>query len=323
MPIPAAGAGPYVPGAHGGEAEPCYPSASCDPGLHCTSAFICALDPGVAGANAVAGSGPFEMGGSGPFEMGGSGPIGSGGSSSVAGGPPAGGAPPVLPPFCALDAVPYQFRAALPFTVTDVFIGSGWQGNTTTIAYGSCAPGDRAPGAFGACNHWTYTPSGLPNEYGAVAYVRMWDIYYTHPPVCLADGVAFVNFYAKGALGGESVVFAAQGSSEIEFSLTNDWQQYQIPMAGVIYNTDLSGVELGFYWRVASEVLGQPTPTTSFQVDSIRWVPAPMGGAAGSGGGGASSSGGADQGGAGGSGGDAESSAGALAAGSGGTSGGP
>ena len=255
-----ASVGLYVPGPHGSANQPCYPNGSCDPGFRCGLGFSCVFDYDVSG-----GSGPTFNGGA--DGIAGADATGTGGAAIGNG-----GSPPLGPPFCDPSAIPLQRRTPLPYAATDGFIGSGYQGNPAAITYSSCPLNDRAPGGVGQCNRWTYTPPETADEWVGVGYYRMWDAFYTHPPVCLADGVTFVEFYAKGAVGGEKVLFTAQGAADYEFTLTDAWQRYQIPMAGVVYNTATSGLEMGFEWKLVGPMVGLPIPGATFQVDSIQWV---------------------------------------------------
>ncbi len=271
------GVAPYQPGPHGGPNQPCYPNGSCDLGLLCSGSFTCVFDPN---ASAGFGNGGTSFAG-----------FGTGGTSSAGFGaePSAAGAGPPPTPFCDPNAVPVQPREPLPFTVTSAFIGSGWFGNPSAIGYSPCV-GERAPGAFGFCDRWSYLPQAVPDPYVGVAYVRMWDTNYTHPPVCLAEGAEFVDFYAKGALGGEAIVAAAAGGGEFYFTLTTEWQRYRIPL-GPDYDAGPSGIELGFQWELIAADANTPIPATTFQVDSIRWV-RDVGGAAGEAGAGGDGAGG-------------------------------
>jgi uncharacterized membrane protein YgcG len=211
--------------------------------------------------------------------------------------------------FCAPDNPTVQPRKTLPYPATEGFIPSGYDSAALTqIGQVKCTAGEQsaahvnADAAHDLCSVFTYTPDAVAPSYAGVRYIRMFDTMFTHAPVCIADGVTYVNFWAKGAAGGEKVTFTAQGAAEIEFPLTNAWKQYQIPMTGVVYNTDATGVELGFYWKVVPPV-GGTAVLTKFYVDHIEWVNTGVvggGGGAGGMGGGGAGGGGAGGGGAGG-----------------------
>ena len=259
---------------------------------------------GAPGAGAPAG-GDTSAGAPGAGAPAGGAPGAGSGGDTTAGAPGAGTGGAFVPPkpFCAPDATPVQTRAPLPFETTTSFIGAGYQGSPTAIKFTDCAAGERGPGAIGQCAKWAVSVPTDGAVYVGVAYQRNFEPSkpggYIHPPVCIADGVTFVNFYAKGAVGGEKVTFTAEGAAEIEFTLTNAWKLYQIPMAGVVYNTDVDGVDMGFFWKVVAPT-GGTVPATSFAVDSIQWVNTGVG--VGVGGGGAGGAGGAGAGGTGGGG---------------------
>ncbi len=256
-----------------------------------------------AGAGADAGGAP---GGGGDPTTGGA--PGAGADAGGAPGAGAGGAPIVIPPFCDPTAMPVQPRLPLPFTVNTAFIPSNYQNIGNALGNVECPAGDRAPGAIGQCRKWSYTmpqDPAAPPAYVGVGYVRKFDDNYTHPPVCIADGATNVNFYAKGAVGGEKITVTAQGAAEVEVTLTTAWALYQIPLTGVLYNTDstTSGAELGFFWKIIPATAGAALPVETFSIDSIQWVGTTgTGGAGGASGGGAAGTGGAGAGGLGGGG---------------------
>ena len=263
--------------------------------------IVTAGAPGTAGADATAGA---PAGGTGGMD------------TTTAGAPGAGAAGAPAPPkaFCDPTNATVQPRLPLPFVANTAFISSDYQNIGTALGNVACADNDRAPGAIGQCRKWSYTvPQDVaaPPAYVGVGYVRKFDAGFTHPPVCLADGATYVNFYAKGAVGGEKITVTAQGAPEIEVTLTTSWALYQIPLAGVVYNTDADGVDLGFFWKIIPATMGGVLPPETFQIDSIQWVNTGAvgtggtgaGGGAGTGGGGTSAGGKGGAGGGGGKGG--------------------
>jgi len=272
---------------------------------------------GIAGDTSVAGSTTSVAGSTGT----------AGTDSGTAG---AGGTTPVTYPFCSPMATPVVPRTPLPFAVTTAYYPSGYEGGDPgmngggQIAAGACT--DRSPTQIGTCAKYTWTPAATPTWAG-VAYIRGYNGFGSngHAPVCLADGATAITFYAKGAVGGEVVGFSGGTAMSQDFTLTADWKLYTIPISGLPYNTDASGLEDGFFWKIAPAAGSTPVAET-FYVDSIQYVGAQGGG--GTGGAGGTSSGGAGGaatagagGAAAGSGGAATSGAGGAAAGSGGAGG--
>ena len=166
-------------------------------------------------------------------------------------------------------------KSPLPYTVNEGFQPSGWQGDNAAIsaapvAPDNCAAAARTAGAVGNCSTWRYTPSATAPLWAGVAWSRVWDANTTHEPVCLAAGATKITFQARGAAGGEKVTFSAAGAAELQFTLTNAWKEYEIPLAGVVYNTPSEGVSSGFFWKVVP-----PTPNgapVTFFVDDIQFV---------------------------------------------------
>lgn len=224
------------------------------------------------------------------------------GATSTAG---AGGSTPVTYPFCSPMATPVQPRLPLPFAVLPTFTPSGYEGGDTTMSGGgqlvSSECTDRSPTAISKCNTYTYTPAyakgapdgGVPSDstWAGIAFIRGFGGFGTpgHAPLCLADGVTAVTFYAKGLAGGEVVTFSAGGGPESPFTLTTDWKLYTLPLSGVQYNTDADGLDDGFFFKVGP-ASATDTKVLAFELDSIQYVGSP--GTGGTGGAGGTSSGG-------------------------------
>jgi hypothetical protein len=194
---------------------------------------------------------------------------GAAGTTAAAGTPNAGtGGTGPVGPYC--DS---QTKSPLPYTVNDGFIPSAWQGDYASITIPAGVQPDacaaRTGGAVGTCSVWRFTPNAVTPAWAGVGWSRVFDAQYTHPPVCIAAGATKVTFQARGAAGGEQVTFSAAGAAEIPFTLTNAWQEYSVPLAGVTYNTSVDGVDSGFFWKVAP-----PTPAggaVTFFVDDIQF----------------------------------------------------
>lgn len=222
--------------------------------------------------NPVGGAGSGGASGSGG--AGGAGGIGSagkstGGSAGTAGSGTAGtgGAPPVTA-YC--DNQP---KSPLPYTVNDGFQPSGWQGDFAAISAADITPDGcamRSPNSVGSCSAWRYTPNAVTPAWAGVSWSKVWDAAFTHPPVCIANGATKVTFQAKGAVGGEQLIVSAAGAQEYPITLTNAWQELEVSLDGVTYNTYAEGVTSGFFWKVAP-----PTPSggaVTFFIDDIQFV---------------------------------------------------
>ena len=213
----------------------------------------------------------------------------------------------VVPPYC-MDKTP----VALPFDVQTAFYESAWQGDFAQITIPTVPPMDtpdltaeqnacesRPPGAVGHCSRWRYTPSAtLGASWAAVAWVNRADANYTHDPVCLATGATRISFWARGLEGGEVVSFGGGGANEVSITLTDEWQEYEVPLEGVTYTTPDGVAPNGFSWKVDPAVPPEDTQVTTFVIDSIQFVTTPLvgngGGEGGSGAGGDSGMGGAN-----------------------------
>lgn len=117
------------------------------------------------------------------------------------------------------------------------------------------------------CHTFTYTPDQAVPTLASVSWSRQFDPNYLHPPVCLQDGATYVTFWARAEGSQAQVAFSAQGTTTVTITLTTTWTQYQIPTTGVKYNTDESGLEVGFKWSVQPQL-----STLKFSIDHIVWV---------------------------------------------------
>lgn len=175
---------------------------------------------------------------------------------------------------------------ALPFTVDDFFVPSGFMGDGETpdnvIMLPDASPdsdktcgGARAlPAAVGVCHQVRYAKSGS----------MLWAGVFWQSPAgnwgdqlgyAIPSGATRVTFYAKGATGGEVVKFVAgiQGSLahsdpfkiEHEFKLTAQWTGYSLDI-GTTYNQVIGA----FGWVASGDPAGVTLPM-SFMIDHIRW----------------------------------------------------
>ena len=162
--------------------------------------------------------------------------------------------------------------------VSNRFIASGYYDDSGTemTVLSSAAPWSwptlpqRAPGALGDEFRIEWKPSvrdfvGLEWQYPA----NNW----TGPGLCIEDGASKVQFQARGEVGGELVMFGAQGTSLPEVELTTTWATYELPLDGVAYNQDVlpGGVRNAFSIKLTHPGMGHQV----IQVDDIRWVGVP------------------------------------------------
>ncbi len=219
------------------------------------------------GASAGAGTAGKAAGGSAGTAAGGTAAGGTAAGGTAAGGAGAGGTG-VVGPYCNSHA-----KSPLPYTVNDGFQPSGWQGDITAISSPTVAPdpcASRTAGAVGICSHWRFTPNATTPAWAGVAWSKVFDANFTHDPVCVADGATKLTFQARGAVGGELVTFSGAGAAEVPFTLTAAWQEYQISLVGVQYNTAADGVDSGFFWKAGPATPGG-APVTFF-VDDIQFI---------------------------------------------------
>lgn len=268
--------------------------------------------PGASGSTSTAGSfstsgSTFGTAGTPAGGTGGAGAGGTGGTGGGTGGTAGtGGTVPivVVPPYCE-----GKTPTPLPFDVQEAFFESQWQGDFSQIAVPTVPPtatpdlteeqnacATRPPGAVGRCSRWRYTPNATAATWAAVAWVNRADANYTHPPVCLATGATRISFWARGLEGGEVVTFGGANSTAVAITLTDEWQEYEIPLAGVTYTTPDGIAPDGFSWKVDPAVPPEETPVTTFFIDSIQFVTTPLvgNGEGGSGAGGDSGMGGGE-----------------------------
>jgi len=215
----------------------------------------------------------------------------------------------------------------LPFApdVMGEFVPSGWENDATGTVQMPSTPGDPSCGgqrssttALGNCHEVIYTPAapgamvgsppGPPKGYAGVAWQHPANNWGTQPGYAIPKGATKVTFYAKGAVGGEKVLFFVGGtgygatptaaapcadpvSSSMTATLTTTWAQYTIP----ILSTYAPAVLTGFGFSLANQVLsgagggdagsdaaaatdaaasdaGTQSSVVTFYVDDIRWT---------------------------------------------------
>jgi hypothetical protein len=208
---------------------------------------------GSSGASAGAGGASAGMGGAG-------GSAGKGGSGGNAGGAGA----PVK--YCDSHAL-----SPAPVIVTDRFdedqVGNDLNLQLTEYALPDVCDEPAEDNAVGSCAEYGYTPEPAG---GTIKLQWVSDpVGIKYGPVCMAAGMTKVMFRAKGKVGGEVVGFGASQAATSYITLTNAWAQYSISLANVKYNTDLVGVQPGFFWTIDSS---KNPGSIRFAVDDIKYV---------------------------------------------------
>jgi hypothetical protein len=142
----------------------------------------------------------------------------------------------------------------------------------------------------GVCHKFTYdwapdASATTPVGWAGVEWQYPVNNWGTQVGYGIPAGATKVTFYAKGAVGGEVVTFAAGGGSTACSSLccdtaggstmetlTTTWTQYSFPITG----TYTGGVIAGFVWTAAasSQIGGEAGAATSMTIyiDDIEWT---------------------------------------------------
>ncbi len=162
------------------------------------------------------------------------------------------------------------------FNATQFFVSTGWMGDYGKIVVPEAGCPDRAPGATGDCEAFTYTPDGAGLGWAGVVWQYPADNWGDIAPGLCAEGPTRITFWAKGAEGGEVVEFAGGGTELGDTTLTDEWTQYEFNIAAVIYNTqgDLGGIVSGFLWTMGQ---GEVPSAKTIYIDHIRWEASPGG----------------------------------------------
>ena len=131
------------------------------------------------------------------------------------------------------------------------FHASGWMGNTADLTLNSAF--SEHPFAGKACVKIEYKPR-IPNTLGWAGIYWQYPVnnWGTEKGRTNLKGAKKVTFYARGAKGGETVIFRVGGlrgkdysdtdMSQEKITLTNEWQQYSINLRG----KDMSHIIGGF-----------------------------------------------------------------------------
>src|SRR5262245_40448358 len=168
---------------------------------------------------------------------------------------------------------------ALPMTISDHFIPSGYMGDgasSTTVLMvrttGCKLP--RPATAVGDCYRVTYKPA--VDRWAGVYWQYPENNWGASPGKKVEAGATKVTFYAAGAAGGEVLQFLAGGEMDTSLpyhdsfkagtmiTLTSSLTQYQIDITGKTYE---SGVLGGFAWTVAAPQ--GSTATIEFYLDTL------------------------------------------------------
>jgi hypothetical protein len=218
----------------------------------------------------------------------------------------------------------------LPFAVDSKYIASGYEGDAvglapnpgaismpTTMGDPSCGGMPRGGMGRGTCHTVIYSPlaAGTPIGYPVGATAMGWaGVAWQYPlnnwggsvGYAIPAGATKLAFYAKGAVGGETVSFwagvVAPGGTAVcsdpfmsgtnpqtKITLTNTWAQYTMPIIG----TYATGVITGFGYSLANQVptgdggvedagavdaaakdggdAGSAFPPVTFYVDDLVW----------------------------------------------------
>ena len=168
-------------------------------------------------------------------------------------------------------------KVKLPFAVyadtssQTIYAASGFMGNATAV--GMKLDSSENPRSGKSCLKATYNS---PSDWGGVLWQSPaddWDG--TRPGGANLTGATALEFWARGANGGETVNFVfgvldgkqpfrdtAKGELA-DTKLTKKWKKYSISLNG----KDLSRIKTGFGWSLA----GQGNPVT-FYLDDIQFV---------------------------------------------------
>jgi hypothetical protein len=187
-----------------------------------------------------------------------------------------GGAATATLPLHVVGARPRSFakKASLPLVVyraglaAPPYASSGWMGNTAAIALDPASteqPRDGHPTlkcAFRERGGW-----------GGVVWQSPANDWGKQPGGYDLTGAKRLTFWVRGAAGGEKVSFKLgllgddvpfkdSASAALEATLTAEWKQYALDVAGL----DLSCIKTGFSWTVAAR--GEPVV---FYLDDVQY----------------------------------------------------
>ncbi len=165
-------------------------------------------------------------------------------------------------------------KAALPLTIyaedggAQPYVPAGYMGTTAAIKMDPACT--LQPHSGKTCLKVDYTAS---DNWGGVVWQDSANDWGDKPGGLNLTGAKQLSFWARGDKGGEvvSFVYGLLGSDKtysdsstdkIEETLTKDWKQYTIPLAG----KNLSQIKTAFAWTLAAN--GHPV---TFYLDDIRY----------------------------------------------------
>ncbi len=165
-------------------------------------------------------------------------------------------------------------KAALPLTLyaedggAQPYVPSGYMGTAAAIKMDpACTV---SPHSGKTCLQVDYT---YLDNWGGVVWQDPANDWGDKPGGLDLTGAKQLSFWARGDKGGEVVGFvygllgsdktyADSSTGKMEVTLTKDWKQYMLPLAG----KDLSQIKTGFAWTLAS-----PGHPVTFYLDDIRY----------------------------------------------------
>ena len=166
-------------------------------------------------------------------------------------------------------------RATLPLVLYgdgangSAFVPSGFMGRADAIKLNEASR--ERPYAGSTSLEVKYTE---PGEWGGVVWQAPANDWGDQPGGVDLTGAGALEFYVRGAAGGEVVKFGFgligrekpfydTGKAEKEVRLTTDWQKVSIPLAGL----NLAHIKSGFFWSLAGN--GGPQ---AFYLDDVRFT---------------------------------------------------
>lgn len=200
------------------------------------------------GAGGVAG----PSGGSGGEAAGGSDNGGAGGATGGSGGSVdnggSGGTNPG-PQYCD-----DKTQEPIPYNLQDDYIPYLYFGDIADVTLDdqtSC-DGEAAPDAtiFG-CTAWEY--SAATGDHGGVTWsYPLNDFAVTMPGLCVNSGATEVEFYVRGDVGGEKILFGAGGGPRPVLTLTSGWTKHTVDLLSPPNTNTPGGVKEGFAWSATA-----------------------------------------------------------------------
>jgi hypothetical protein len=213
-------------------------------------------DAGNGGSNetgGASGSGGSNEGGMGGNADGGSsGNGGAGGASGGSGGSVGNGGTGGTDP--GQQYCDDKTQEPIPYNLQDDFVPYLYFGDTADVTRDdqtSC-DGEAAPDAtiFG-CSAWEY--SATTGDHGGVAWsYPLNDFTGTMPGLCVSSDATVVEFYVRGAAGGEKILFGAGGGPRSVLTLTSGWTKHTVDLPSPPNTDTPGGVKEGFVWSATA-----------------------------------------------------------------------